>query len=171
MKSLLPVEPDIIRAGNMLSETVNRGSKILICGNGGSAADSQHFAAEIVGRFEKERRALSAISLTTDTSIITAIANDYSYADIFARQVEGTGRPGDTLVGISTSGNSENVILAMRAAKKIGMQTIGLAGKDGGKLKAETDETVIIPHHVTARIQEAHSLILHFWAALIEAKL
>lgn len=171
IKSLYSIEPEIIRAGKTLSEAIHKGNKILICGNGGSAADSQHFAAEIVGRFERERRALPALALTTDTSIITAISNDYSYADIFARQVSAFGRPGDALIGISTSGNSENVIHAMKSAKEIGLKTIGLLGRDGGKLKQEVDEMICVPHHVTARIQEAHIVILHFWAKMIEAGL
>lgn len=170
INDLLPIEPDIIQAGNMLSEIINQGGKILICGNGGSAADSQHFAAEIVGRFEKERKALPAISLSTDTSILTAVANDYSYDDIFSRQIEGLGRPGDIVIGISTSGNSSNVLNAIRKAGTMGMKTIGLLGKDGGELKDTVDKAVVVPHDVTARIQEAHILIIHFWASLIEAK-
>jgi D-sedoheptulose 7-phosphate isomerase len=112
---------------------------------------------------------LPALALTTDTSIITALSNDYSYDAIFARQVWALGRPGDLLLGISTSGHSENVLLAMEAAGKTGLKTIGLLGRDGGKIKQKADEAVIVPHHITARIQEAHILILHFWAHLIEA--
>jgi D-sedoheptulose 7-phosphate isomerase len=169
IKSLASIEADIVRAGNLLSETIRAGRTIFICGNGGSAADAQHFAAELVGRFERERKALPALALTTDTSIITALSNDYSYDAIFARQVWALGRPGDLLLGISTSGHSENVLLAMEAAGKTGLKTIGLLGRDGGKIKQKADEAVIVPHHITARIQEAHILILHFWAHLIEA--
>lgn len=146
-------------------------NKILICGNGGSAADSQHFAAELIGRFEKDRDSLPAIALTTDTSILTAVGNDYGYDSIFAKQVNGLGKEGDVLIGISTSGNSENVIMAVEAAKEKKMTTIGLLGKDGGKLKDMVDFPVVVPHDVTARIQEVHIFILHFWAAVIEREL
>ena len=170
INDLLPIEPEIIQAGNLLSEVINQGGKILVCGNGGSAADSQHFAAEIIGRFEKERKALPAIALSTDTSILTAVANDYAYDDIFSRQVEGLGQPGDILIGISTSGNSPNVLKAIRKAGTMGLKTIGLLGKKGGEIRDAVDKVVVVPHDVTARIQEAHILILHFWASLVEAK-
>ncbi len=171
LQDLSPVEPEIIKAGNMISDAINRGHKILICGNGGSASDSQHFAAEIVGRFEKERKAFPAIALTTDTSILTAVANDYAYDNVFSRQVEGLGGPKDVLIGISTSGHSENVRRAVTAAKDMGMHTIGLMGKDGGALKDQVDVSIVVSNSVTARIQEAHIFILHFWASLVEAKL
>lgn len=171
LESLLPVEPEIIRAGNLLSDAVISRNKILICGNGGSAADSQHFAAEIIGRFEKERNAYPAIALTTDTSILTAVGNDYGYENVFSRQVEGLGVKNDALIGISTSGNSENVMRAVASAKKLGMPTIGLLGKDGGSIGEKVDIAIVVSNDVTARIQEAHIFILHFWASLIEAKL
>ena len=165
---ILEIESDITEVGDILCKTIVDSHKILICGNGGSAADSQHFAAEIVGRFQQERKAWPAIALTTDTSIMTAVANDYSYKNIFARQVEGIGQEGDVFIGISTSGNSENISVAVAESRAKGIRTIGLLGKDGGILKDEVDFPVIIPHAVTARIQEAHIFILHFWAEQIE---
>ena len=151
-----------------LFETIKKSNKILVCGNGGSAADSQHFAAELIGRFEIDREAMPAIALTTDTSILTAVGNDYGYDEIFARQVNGLGTSGDVLIGISTSGNSRNIIQAIEVAKMKKMVTVGLLGKDGGSIGAMVDFPVIVPHQVTARIQEMHIFILHYWAAVIE---
>lgn len=165
------IAPDVIKAGELIANTLKIGNKVLICGNGGSASDAQHFAAELVGRFEKERKALPAIALTTDTSILTALGNDYGYDTIFSRQVEGLGTTGDILVGISTSGNSKNVILAMETAKNNGIKSIGLLGRDGGALASKCDMAVVVPHSVTARIQEAHIFIIHFWAAYVEKEL
>jgi D-sedoheptulose 7-phosphate isomerase len=153
---------------DLLVRTLRQQCKILICGNGGSAADAQHFAAELIGRFEREREAWPAVALTTDTSILSAIGNDYGFADVFARQVEGLGRGGDALVAISTSGNSENVLRAVASARARGMRTIGLLGRDGGALAAEVDHAVVAECSRTARIQECHLLILHFWAMYIE---
>lgn len=147
---------------------IENGNKVLFCGNGGSAADSQHLAAELIGRFKKERRSLASIALTTDTSILTAIANDYSYDDIFARQVEGLGRSGDVLIGISTSGNSKNVVKAIEMARSIGMHTIGFTGEGGGKMAELCDLTLTIPSKVTARIQEMHILAGHIICEIIE---
>jgi D-sedoheptulose 7-phosphate isomerase len=169
--NLYEIEERVLNTGELLVSALKAGNKVMICGNGGSAADSQHFAAELVGRFEQERRGLPAIALTTDTSILTAIGNDYGYDTIFARQVEALGKAGDVLIGISTSGNSSNIILAVESAKNIGVRTIGLLGRDGGKLAALVDAAVIVPHSVTARIQEAHIFIIHFWCALIEKEL
>jgi D-sedoheptulose 7-phosphate isomerase len=168
---LQQIESTVSQAGALLYNTLKSGNKILICGNGGSAADAQHFAAELVGRFEKERKGLPAIAFTTDTSILTALGNDYGYDIVFSRQVEALGVPGDTLIGISTSGNSSNVILAVESAKNIGVQTIGLLGRDGGEIAGLVDRAVIVPHSITAHIQETHIFILHFWAALIEKEL
>lgn len=143
---------------------VTNGGKVLICGNGGSAADAQHFAAEFVGRFERERPELAAIALTTDTSIITAIANDYDFNVIFSRQVRALGQPGDLLLAISTSGNSGNVLAAIDAAHEREMVVVGLSGRSGGKMASalrETDVHIIVPHDRTARIQEVHLLTLH----------
>jgi D-sedoheptulose 7-phosphate isomerase len=157
----------LAQAGDM-AERLRRGCKILVCGNGGSAADAQHLAAELTGRYLKERRALAAIALTTDTSALTAIGNDYSYDVIFSRQVEALGRPGDLLIGISTSGNSGNVIRAVAAAKELGMGTLGLLGRDGGKLKGLVDDALVVPSQVTARIQEVHQMVYHFWCEALD---
>jgi D-sedoheptulose 7-phosphate isomerase len=143
----------------------------MICGNGGSASDAQHFAAEIVGRFEKERRAYPAVALSTDTSILTAVGNDYGYDEVFARQVDGLGRPGDVLLGISTSGGSQNVIRAVKRGKSLGLQTVGLLGKNGGALKGMVDQAIVVESATTARIQETHIFILHYWAWQIESGL
>jgi D-sedoheptulose 7-phosphate isomerase len=171
LENLKQMEPVLKKAGAAMLRCLLNDGKILICGNGGSASDAQHFAAEIVGRFEKERQAYPAVALSTDTSILTAVGNDYGYDEVFARQVEGLGRPEDILLGISTSGNSENVVRAVRRAGAIGMPTIGLLGRDGGALKALMDQPVVIENPTTARIQEAHIFILHYWAGLIESGL
>jgi D-sedoheptulose 7-phosphate isomerase len=168
-KSLAQLSEPISNAGRMLTKTIEKGKKILVCGNGGSASDAQHFAAEIVGRFTRERSAWPAVALNTDTSLITAIANDYGYNDIFARQVEALGVSGDILIGISTSGNSKNVIQASVQARAKRMQTIALVGNKGGSLIEHADISIIVPSEVTARIQEVHIFILHFWAEMIES--
>ena len=167
-QSLADIQKPIVTAGKLLATTLKKGGKLLICGNGGSAADSQHFAAEIVGRFAKERSAWPAIALNTDTSVITALANDYSFNDIFARQVEGIGSPGDVLIGISTSGNSENVIRAARKAREKQILVIALLGETSGQLSALADLTIHAPAASTPRIQESHAFILHVWAEMIE---
>ena len=169
--NLQEIASAVLKAGDLLVQALRQGKKVLICGNGGSASDAQHLAAEIIGRFEKDRKALPAIALTTDTSILTAVGNDYGFGSIFSRQVEGLAVPGDILIGISTSGNSENVILAIETAKNNGVGTIGLLGNNGGALATETDLAVIVPHSVTARIQEVHIFIIHFWAACVESTL
>lgn len=157
--------------GQQLARSLSSGGTLFWCGNGGSAADSQHLAAELVGRFKKNRRALRSVALTTDTSVLTCVANDYSYEDVFSRQIEALGRPGDVLVGISTSGNSENVLRALRTAKEMGLTTIALLGKDGGAAKGLSDQALVIPSDSTARIQEAHILIGHILCELIELEL
>jgi|UniRef100_UPI004047ABC4 D-sedoheptulose 7-phosphate isomerase len=147
-----------------MTECLRAGGKIMACGNGGSAADAQHFAAELIGRFERERAELAAIALTTDTSILTAIANDYSYDEIFSKQVRGLGKPGDILLGISTSGNSKNVVKAIEAAKKLGIKVIALTGNGGGRITDLLDQEDIhlcAPSNRTARIQETHLVLLH----------
>ncbi len=159
---------DIVNLGILMAKRLEMGYKILICGNGGSAADSQHFAAEIVGRFEKERKGFPAIALTTDTSALTAIGNDYGFDQIFSRQVEALGEKGDILIGISTSGNSENIIKAVEKAKKLKMFTIGFLGKDGGKLKDIVDKAFIVKHNNTARIQEVHLTLEHTICKIID---
>ena len=147
------------------------GRKVLICGNGGSAADSQHLAAELVGRFSRERRALPAVALTTDTSVLTAIANDFGFDRVFARQVEAHGQPGDVLIGISTSGGSRDVLAAVEAARERGLVTIGLTGRDGGGLGRAVDVHVNVPSQSTARAQEVHATILHVLCDLVEQEL
>jgi D-sedoheptulose 7-phosphate isomerase len=158
----------VLQAGQLATEVLARGSKIYFCGNGGSAADSQHLAAELTGRFIKDRRPLAAMALSTDTSALTCIANDYAFDEVFARQVQGLGRAGDLLVGISTSGNSKNVIRAVEEAKKLGVHTLGLLGRDGGALRALCEHSIVVPSSVTARIQESHILIGHTLCGLIE---
>ena len=161
----------IAQAIDLMFYALSNGNKILACGNGGSAADCQHIAAELVGRFQRERRALPAIALTTDTSALTAIANDYGYDRVFERQVAGLGQRGDVLLALSTSGRSPSILLAAQAAQALGMTTIALAGKDGGPLAAACDVAIVVPHAVTARIQEAHILIGHALCDGIERRL
>jgi D-sedoheptulose 7-phosphate isomerase len=163
-KAAETMSEDIVRAINLMHQALSSEKKILACGNGGSAADAQHFAAELVGRFERERRELPAIALSTDSSILTAIANDYSYEVIFSKQVRALGQAGDVLLGISTSGNSANVIAAIEAAHLKGMSVIAFTGKDGGKIKnilKNSDVHLCVPADRTARIQETHLLLLH----------
>ncbi|MBI5150525.1 MAG: D-sedoheptulose 7-phosphate isomerase [Candidatus Omnitrophica bacterium] len=145
-----------------------RDGKIFFFGNGGSAADSQHIAAEFIGRFRKERRSLPAIALTTDSSILTALGNDYGFDVVFARQIEGLGRRGDLAFGISTSGNSKNVIEGVKQARKMGLKTVSLTGCGGGKLAGLTDISLIVPSSTTARIQESHICIAHAICELVE---
>lgn len=161
----------IAACGETLVEALRRGHKLLLCGNGGSAADAQHLAAELVVKLRQPRRPLPAIALTTDTSILTATGNDFSFDQIFARQVEALGRPGDVLIGISTSGNSENVQQAVETAHGRNMRTIGLLGRDGGRLAAAVQQAVIVPDDDTQRIQESHLLIGHIWMEWIDAVL
>ena len=147
-----------------MTDCLRSGGKVMACGNGGSAADAQHFAAELIGRFERERQELAAIALTTDTSILTAVGNDYSYDEIFSKQVRGLGKKGDILIGISTSGNSKNVVKAIESAKKMGIKIIALTGNGGGKIASLLDGDDIhlcAPSTRTARIQETHLVLLH----------
>ncbi|MGZ8200597.1 MAG: D-sedoheptulose-7-phosphate isomerase [Methylosarcina sp.] len=167
-RCLRELSPLIIDAGRAIHSTLRQGGKVMFCGNGGSAADSQHIAAEFVGHFKKDRPPLHAIALTTDTSILTAVGNDYSFNDIFSRQVRGLAKPGDILVGITTSGNSQNVIEAALAAKECGCATIALVGRDGGKLAPLCDFSFIVPSDETPRIQEMHILIGHILCDLLE---
>ncbi len=147
---------------------LKNGNKILIAGNGGSASDAQHFAGEIVGRFLFDRPALSAVCLNTDTSVITCIANDYGYDEVFSRQVSGIGNRGDIFIGISTSGNSKNVINAVNVAKEMGIETINFLGKDGGLLKEISDTFLLIPYNSTARVQEHHIMSIHLICKIVE---
>jgi D-sedoheptulose 7-phosphate isomerase len=154
----------IARGAALLAAALRAGGKVLACGNGGSAADAQHFAAELINRFEVERAPLAAVALTTDSSTLTSIANDYAYEQVFSKQVRGIGKRGDVLLAISTSGNSRNVIEAMQAAHELGMRIIGLTGNGGGKmagLLSAEDVHICVPHKRTARIQEVHLLALH----------
>lgn len=161
----------IEQIAHLVSQSLVNGGTLFWCGNGGSAADSQHLAAELVGRFKEDRRPLRSIALTTDTSVLTCVANDYSYEEIFARQVEALGRPGDVLLAISTSGNSKNVLCALKAAKGLGLVTVALLGKAGGPCKDMADYGLVVPSQITSRIQEAHILIGHILCELIEEEL
>ena len=152
---------EIEKAAEVCKAALKGGRTIFFCGNGGSAADCQHIAAELVGRFVKERRGLPAVALTTDTSILTAVGNDYGYQRIFSRQVEALVRKEDVVIGLSTSGNSTNVLLALEKARELGAVTIGMTGGDGGKMSTLCDISIVIPSQITARIQEAHILIGH----------
>lgn len=158
-------------AGELLINTLKQGGKVLLCGNGGSAADCQHIAAEFVVRYEKKRQAMAAIALTTDSSILTAHANDYDFETVFSRQVEALGNDKDCLIAISTSGKSKNILRAAEAAKSKGLIVIGLTGFEGGELSKQATVSVIVPSVVTARIQEAHILIGHWWCGAIEEAL
>ncbi|MDE2051009.1 MAG: D-sedoheptulose 7-phosphate isomerase, partial [Gammaproteobacteria bacterium] len=165
---LASLAPTIQEAAGLMAATLSRGSKLMLCGNGGSAADSQHIAAELTGRFVKDRRPLAAVALSTDTSALTCIANDYGFDHVFSRQVSGLGREGDCLLAFSTSGNSRNVLRAAEAARKAGIRVIGLLGRDGGALRALCDIAVVVPSTTTARIQEAHIFIGHTLCAMVE---
>lgn len=162
------MSPQIAEMATQLVETFTRGGKLLVMGNGGSAADAQHFVAEIVGRFKLERRGLPAIALSTDTSILTAIGNDYGFDKVFRRQVEALAVPGDLVVGISTSGNSPNVQQALELAREKGCRTVGLLGKDGGSIKNVCDLALIVPTNDTPRVQEGHITIIHIVCDLLE---
>ncbi len=159
------------QAGRVSADALNGGGKLMFCGNGGSAADSQHLAAELTGRFIKDRRPLAAVALSTDSSALTCIGNDYSFDEVFARQVAGLARAGDVLIGISTAVNSLNVIRAFEEAKAKAGTVIGFLGRDGGQLKAMVDIAIVVPSNVTARIQESHILIGHTLCGLIEQHL
>jgi len=161
----------ITEAANVVAGALRRGNKVLLCGNGGSAADAQHIAAELVGRFKAERNSLRALALTTDTSILTAVANDYGFEEVFARQVKALAKTGDVLLAISTSGNSGNVIRAVETARDMGVATIGLLGKDGGRLAKLVDMALVVSTEDTARVQEAHITIGHIICELVDRKL
>jgi D-sedoheptulose 7-phosphate isomerase len=158
----------LVRCAAVLTETLRGGGKVLIFGNGGSAADAQHFAAELSGRFLRERVALPALALTTDTSALTAIANDYGYEQVFARQVEAHGRKGDVAIGISTSGKSASVVRALDVAKKRGLVTMAMTGRGGALLVPLADHLIDVPHPDTARIQEVHGMVVHILCELVE---
>ena len=157
----------LLAAATML-EAIKAGHKLLLFGNGGSASDAQHMSAELVGRFQRERAAIAAIALTTDTSILTSIANDYSFKQVFARQIEALGQAGDVAFGISTSGESPNVVHALNAAKARGLKTIALTGRDGGSVGRAADLHVNVPDQSTARVQEVHRTLIHVMCEVIE---
>lgn len=170
-KALISLETPLVEAAQRITRALNAGNKILSCGNGGSAGDAQHFSSEMLNRFEQERQGLAAIALTTDTSTLTSIANDYSYERIFSRQVEALGRPGDVLLAISTSGNSTNVNKAIEMAQQRGMSVIALSGKSGGimqRLLTANDIELRVPSNNTARIQETHLLLIHCICDLVD---
>ncbi len=169
--NLPQLQDSVTRTGQHLAQVVERGGKLMWCGNGGSAADSQHLAAEMTGRLVNDRRPLAGMALSTDSSALTCIGNDYGFDAVFERQVLGLGRAGDALVLISTSGNSANLLRAAKAARSLGVLCIGLLGRDGGALLPLCDDAVVVPSPVTARIQEAHIFIGHCWCGQIEQHL
>jgi D-sedoheptulose 7-phosphate isomerase len=169
MASLVEVWPSLVAAADAVIERVKAGGAVFWFGNGGSATQALHFATELVGRFERERRGIRAYALVADTSLITAVANDYSFDVIFARQIESLCRPGDVAVGLSTSGNSANVLQGVDAAASLGALTVGFTGDDGGKLARSVDIPIVVPHPRTCRIQEAHLFLGHTLCELVEA--
>ncbi len=162
------MEKMLEEASTLMVETLKNGNKILLCGNGGSAADAQHIAAELTGRYKSERRGLPAIALTTDTSALTAISNDYGYAKVFDRQVEALANKGDLLIGISTSGNSENIISALQLARELECTTLGFSGRNGGKMNEVCDINLVVPSNDTPRIQEMHILFGHTLCQIVD---
>ncbi|MDF2953426.1 MAG: Phosphoheptose isomerase [Thermodesulfobacterium sp.] len=168
-KAFIEIESEkIMEVVYLAKKVISKNGKILIFGNGGSAADAQHLAAELVNRFKKERSPMPAIALTTDTSILTAVANDYDFSEVFSKQILALGKKGDIALGISTSGKSANVISALKVAKKLGMHTVGLSGGDGGLMKELCDYLILVPSYETPRIQEGHLLFLHIFSELLE---
>jgi len=162
---------EIIEIAGIVIDSLKKNGKLILFGNGGSASDSQHIAAELIGRFKKDRNALAAIALTTNTSILTSLANDYGYDIIFAKQIEALGQKNDVVMAISTSGKAKNVIAGVKQAKKMGLKTIALTGGDGAELAKLADVTLLVPSNITARIQEAHITIGHIICELIEQTL
>jgi D-sedoheptulose 7-phosphate isomerase len=169
IRSLLELQlAEIEASGNLICDALQAGNKILLCGNGGSAADAQHIAAELVGRYEKQRRAYPAIALTTDTSALTALSNDYGYDEVFARQVAAHAEAGDVLIAISTSGKSPSVVKAADKARELGCRTIALSGCSGEPLRSHCDLALVVPSDRTSRVQEAHITIGHLWCELLD---
>jgi len=160
---------EIMEITRQIIDSLKKGGKVILFGNGGSASDSQHIAAELIGRFKKDRNALAAIALTTNTSILTSLANDYSYEIIFSKQIEALGQKNDIAIGISTSGKAKNVALGIKQAKKMGLKTVALSGGDGGEIVKLADTSLLVPSPVTARIQEAHITIGHIICEFVEA--
>jgi D-sedoheptulose 7-phosphate isomerase len=171
LESLKNLEREVSRAADLIEQCLRAGNKLLVCGNGGSAADASHFATELVVRFAKDRRALPAICLTSDSGILTAAGNDYGFDEIFARQVAAFGAPGDVLICLTTSGKSKNVVRALQEAKARQMKSIGLLGRDGGSTVGIADLDLLVKSDSTARVQEAHQLLLHVLCEIIEARL
>ncbi len=171
LRCIESIGDSIARAGSLVVEAFRSGGKLLLCGNGGSASDAQHIAAEFVNKFEKQRRALPALALTTDSSNLTSIGNDLSFDQVFARQVEALGRKGDVLIAISTSGRSPNVLRAIEAAKEAGVTSIALAGRGGGPAAKAADHAVVVPHDVTSRIQEVHITVGHILCGIVDAEM
>jgi len=171
LESLKNLEPEVNRAADLIGDCFRTGNKLLVCGNGGSAADASHFATELVVRFTKDRRALPAICLASDSGIVSAAGNDYGFDEIFARQVAAFGIPGDVLICLTTSGNSKNVVRALQEAKARKMKTIAFLGRDGGSTKGMADIDLLVKADSTARIQEAHQLVIHVLCEIIEAQL
>ena len=169
--NLQALAPQIEQVAETCIEAIKNGNKIMFCGNGGSAADSQHLAAELVGRYKINRPAMNAIALTVDTSILTAVGNDYGYDTIFERQVEGIGKKGDVLIGLSTSGNSKNVLLAFDMAKKKNIKTVSMTGHSGGRMKEIADFAINVPSDITNNIQEMHIAVGHLLCGVIEKSL
>ncbi len=167
-EQLVGVTQLIADAARLIIASMRNGGKLIVFGNGGSAADAQHLSAELVGRYRQDRKAFPAIALTTDSSALTSISNDYGFETIFSRQLEALGKPGDVVVAISTSGNSPNVLQAVATSKKLGIASIGLTGKSGGKLRSSVDVCLSVPSDSTPRIQEAHSLIIHILSGIVE---
>ncbi len=170
VKTLMAVQntESIEKFANIIIDALKKGNKVIVCGNGGSAADAQHFAAEFIVKYKNDRRTLPAIALTTNSSVLTAHANDFSFDTIYERQVEALAREGDVFVGISTSGNSQNVLLGLKKAKWLKCRTIALLGRDGGKTKGVADLDIIVPSNVTARIQEGQMCLLHIVCQLVD---
>jgi len=168
MELALCASDHIVGAAKLILACLQAGGKLIAFGNGGSAADAQHIAAEFVGRYQAERRALAAIALNTDSSALTAIGNDYGFKEIFARQMEAIAKPGDVALAISTSGNSPNILRALESARKLGLATIGLSGKSGGRMVPLVDICLCVPSDSTPRIQEAHALIIHILSGIVE---
>jgi len=162
---------EIDGTGRLICEALRAGNKILLCGNGGSAADAQHIAAELVGRYERQRKPFPAVSLTTDTSALTALSNDYGYEEVFARQVEALAVAGDVLIAISTSGRSPNIVKAAEKARAMGCKTIALTGCAGEPLASQCDHAIVVPSERTSRVQEAHITIGHLWCEMVDANL
>jgi len=171
IRTIFDLEAKVTLASDLLRKTLLSGHKVLVCGNGGSAADSAHFATELACRFVSDRRPYPAISLTADGGLMTAIGNDYSFAELFARQVRAFGVPGDLLVALTTSGKSENIKRALEQGKELGLSSIALLGRDGGFCHGLADVELLIPQQVTARIQEAHKVIIHLLCELVEPDL